>query len=377
MVDNFLRWEQTLFKDSDVFELNYVPEVFLYREKQMESIRDAIAPGIKGEQPQNLICIGPNGTGKTTSFKKIIEQAEEIPESNLVIVEVNCRLAQTQYSVLESVIKKVAGIKPPASGMKFKKLYENVAEMLMANNKSMFVVLDDADFLVARKTFRDVVNNFLRLYEEYPVHVGLSTVHSVQCPLLDTKLASVFTPTVVKFPSYTWDETYDILNTRTNIGLYPNVVGKEILEKITGYAGSKGDIRFGIDFMKRSVKNAEKRASKVVEFKDVDAALVQASNGRLERYLNVFSPNEQALLNAAAEMGTSHAGELFNEFHKRTKKGYTTFHKALNRLNNAKLVDTYVENGGKSGRTRIITAKLPISGAASPQNPESSRLPEA
>ncbi len=112
--------EETLFKDSDVFEISYVPEAFLYREAQMESIRDAIAPGIEGKQPQNLICVGPPGTGKTTSFTKIVEQAKDLPASNLILVQVNCRLAHTQYSVLESVIKDISGLKPPASGMKFK-----------------------------------------------------------------------------------------------------------------------------------------------------------------------------------------------------------------------------------------------------------------
>ncbi len=102
------------------------------------------------------------------------------------------------------------------------------------------------------------------------------------------------------------------------------------------------------------------RASKTVDFTDIDAALIEASNDRLKRYLKVFSDTETALLNTASEMGTSHAGELFDEFHKRTKKGYTTFHKALNKLINAKLVDIYIENRGKNGRTRIITVKQPM-----------------
>ncbi len=356
-MSNFLMREQTLFKDSEVFEVGYVPEAFLYREAQMESIRDAITPGIEGRQPQNIICIGPPGTGKTTLFTKIIEQAKNLEASNLILVNVNCRLAHTQYSVLESVIQDIAGLKPPASGLKFKKLYGMVAEILVAEKKSLFVILDDADFLVTNKTFHDLVTNFLRIYEEYPVHVGLCTIHSTRCPSPGCGLTSIYMPVKVKFLPYTWDETFDILNTRAKIGLYPNVMRKETIEKITGYSVSRGDIRLGIDLMKRSVKNAEKRASKVVESEDVDAAFIQAFNGRLERYLKVFSDNEKVLLDAATELGTSHAGALFNEFHNRTRKGYTTFHKALIRLVDAKLVDTRIESHGKSGRTRIITAR--------------------
>jgi len=46
-------------------------------------------------------------------------------------------------------------------------------------------------------------------------------------------------------------------------------------------------------------------------------------------------------------LGTSQAGDLFCAFSKRTRKGYTTFHKSLNKLVDAKLVDSHIENRGK------------------------------
>ena len=356
---NFLTWEQTLFRDREIFDSGYVPEVFLYREAQMKSIGYAIAPGIEGKQPQNIVCVGPPGTGKTTSFKKIIDQAEQISPSNLILAFINCRYTQTHFSVLAEIYKKMTGIEPPTSGITLKKVYEKIAQTLVTKNKSMFVILDDADFLISRKIFHDIVNNFLRLHEEYPISISLSTVHSTQCPLLDDGLTSVFIPAIIKFPSYSWDETFDILNTRVKMGLYPNVVKNEIIEKITDYAVSKGDIRFGIDLLKRSVISAEKRASTIAEFTDVDTALIEASNERMKRYIKVFTDSETALLSLASDLGTSQAGDLFCAFSKRTKKGYTTFHKSLNKLVDAKLVDSHIENRGKNGRTRIITAKQP------------------
>ncbi len=227
---NFLTWEQTLFRDRDIFDSGYVPEEFLYREAQMKSIGYAIAPGIESKQPQNIVCVGPPGTRKTTSFKKIIDQAEQISPSNLILAYINCRYTQTHYSVLAEIYKKMTGIEPPTSGIALKKVYEKIARTLVTKNKSMFVILDDADFLVSRKIFHDIVNNFLRLHEEYPISIGLSTVRSTQCPLLDGRI-SVFIPAIIKFPSYSWDETFEILNTRVKIGLYPNVVKNEIIEK--------------------------------------------------------------------------------------------------------------------------------------------------
>jgi cell division control protein 6 len=104
---NFLTWEQTLFRDRDIFDSGYVPEEFLYREAQIKSIGYAIAPGIEGKQPRNIVCVGPPGTGKTTSFKKIIEQAEQISPSNLILAYINCRYTQTHYSLLAEIYKKM------------------------------------------------------------------------------------------------------------------------------------------------------------------------------------------------------------------------------------------------------------------------------
>jgi cell division control protein 6 len=115
--------------------------------------------------------------------------------------------------VLAVIYKNVTGIEPPTSGMALKKLYEKVAETLAAKNRSMFVILDDADFLILRRIFHDVVNNILRLKKEYPLNIGLCTVHSISSPPLDD-ITSVFIPKIVKFPVYTWDETFNILNRR-------------------------------------------------------------------------------------------------------------------------------------------------------------------
>jgi len=106
---NLLTWEQTLFRDSEIFESGMSAEQFLYREAQMKSIGYAIAPGIEGKQPQNIVCVVP-GSGKTTSFKKIIDQAEQISPSNLILAYINCRYTQTHYSVLAEIYKKMTGI---------------------------------------------------------------------------------------------------------------------------------------------------------------------------------------------------------------------------------------------------------------------------
>lgn len=52
--------------------------------------------------------------------------------------------------MLSEIYRKVTEIESPTSGITLKKLYGKVAKALVAKNKCLFVILDDADFLVSR-----------------------------------------------------------------------------------------------------------------------------------------------------------------------------------------------------------------------------------
>ena len=63
---DMLLWEETIFRDRDLFELDHLPEHFLHRETQMNSLKFCIRPALQGGRPVNSLCLGPPGTGKTT-----------------------------------------------------------------------------------------------------------------------------------------------------------------------------------------------------------------------------------------------------------------------------------------------------------------------
>src|SRR5659263_197311 len=73
-----LFWDQTLFKDSELFELDHIPEHFLHRESQLQSLMHCIRPALGGGRSVNSLCIGAPGTGKTTAIQKVFEEIENI-----------------------------------------------------------------------------------------------------------------------------------------------------------------------------------------------------------------------------------------------------------------------------------------------------------
>jgi cell division control protein 6 len=69
MKKSLLMWDETLFREPEVFELDYVPEQFQHREDQVKELAFQVRPGLKGARPLNTVCRGLPGTGKTTSVK--------------------------------------------------------------------------------------------------------------------------------------------------------------------------------------------------------------------------------------------------------------------------------------------------------------------
>ncbi len=67
---NYTSLEESLFRNRDAFEIDFVPEIFNFREAQMKDIVYAIQPGMQGNRPINLVLRGLPGTGKTTAVRQ-------------------------------------------------------------------------------------------------------------------------------------------------------------------------------------------------------------------------------------------------------------------------------------------------------------------
>jgi len=66
----YLYSDETLFRNRDLFEIDYIPEEFNYRESQLKDIAFALQPGLHGSRPLNMALRGLPGTGKTTARQK-------------------------------------------------------------------------------------------------------------------------------------------------------------------------------------------------------------------------------------------------------------------------------------------------------------------
>ena len=354
-----LLWEETLFKDRDIFELDHLPEHFLHRESQMNSLKFCVRPALQGARPINCLCLGPPGTGKTTAIFKLFEEIEA-HSSKVVPVHVNCQMDSTRYAVFYQIYKKIFEHAPPSSGISFKRIFEKVAQRSADDDLVLVVALDDINYLFMEREVDHVLYSLLRAHETCPgARMGVIGILSEPTLnyVLDPRVVSVFQAEEVVFPLYTRAEISDILSRRAQMGFYPKVITEDILETVADYTEKAGDLRVGIDLLKRAGLSAEKRASKSISTQDVASSFERSRLVHLTYALKSLKEDEQKVLRLAAEQESCRAGELFKRFHLETGAGYTRFHEILNKLDAIRIINADFSGAGERGRSRIIRVR--------------------
>ena len=354
-----LSWDESVFRDERVFEIDYLPETFKHRESQLQGLQYALRPAVRGSRPLNALVQGPPGTGKTTAVQKLF--GELSGRSGVRTVRVNCQVDSTRYAVFSRLFEGIFEYEPPSSGVSFKKLFGQVADRLVEEGEVLVVALDDVNYLFYENEASDTLYSLIRGHETHPgVRIGVVVVSSdLSLELvdeLDTRVQSVFRPEEVYFPVYDAGEIADILDERVRKGFHEGVLSHTVLDRVAELtADSGGDLRVGIDLLRRAGLNAEMRANPTVEIEDVEDAYEQSKYVHLSRSLRALSDSEAALVRTIAEHDGEQAGEVYEAFHEATDLGYTRYSEIVNKLDNLGVIEAdYAEMDGR-GRSRALS----------------------
>ena len=273
---SFLRSDETLFRDPEVFELTYLPEHLHHRDAQVRELAFLIRPALRGASVGSAVLRGLPGTGKTTTVRQVFREVRE-ETRKIVPTYVNCRQDHTALAVYGCIFKELFGYAPPATGRHLDGVKEGIAARLHDEDAALVVCLDDANYLIAAGTYNLLLYQILRLYEKWDVKKpGVFAVTSDLALNLyaeaDPSVRSVFHPLEVFFPPYGRGELREILADRARQGLYPGVISKTTLDRIATIAAAEQDVRVGIDLLRGAVIRAEKNGGRRVSPEDVTAA---------------------------------------------------------------------------------------------------------
>ncbi|EMA40780.1 cell division control protein 6 [Halococcus hamelinensis 100A6] len=356
--DGMLSWDESVFRDEHVFEVDYLPETFHHRENQLDGLQYALRPAVRGSRPLNAMVRGPPGTGKTTAIQKLF--AELDGRRGVRTVRVNCQVDSTRYAVFSRIFEAIFEYEPPASGISFKSLFEQITDHLTDEDEVLTVCLDDVNYLFYEGEASETLYSLLRAHETHAgAKVGVLLVSSDLdldvVAELDSRVQSVFRPEEVFFPAYGESEVVDILDERVRRGFREGVVGPTVLDRVAELTAGTGDLRVGIDLLRRAGLHAEGRASERVEAEDVETAYEKSRHVHLSRRVRGLTDSERALLRVVAEYDGDRAGDVYEAFHDETDLGYTRYSEIVNKLDRVGLIEaTYTTVEGR-GRSRELS----------------------
>jgi cell division control protein 6 len=357
--EGMLSWDESVFRNEHVFEIDYVPETFKHRETQMESLKYALRPAVRGSRPLNVMAQGPPGTGKTTAVQIMFDELQA--QTDVEAVRVNCQVNSTRYSVFSRLFEGVFDYEPPSSGISFKKLFSQVTDRLVDEDRVLVVALDDVNYLFYESAASETLYSLLRAHEEQGgAKIGVIVVSSDldldMIEALDGRVQSVFRPEEVYFPKYDEPEIAEILRERVRRGFHDGVVDAPVLDRVAELTAEQGgDLRVGIDLLRRAGLKAEMRASRTVETRDVEAAYDTSKYVHLSRRLQGLSGSEQSLVEVIAEHDGERTGDIYDAFNDRTGLGYTRYSEIINKLDQLDIIDaTYTDVDGR-GRSRELS----------------------
>jgi cell division control protein 6 len=361
-IKDILMWDESLLRNPEVFDLNYLPEVFKFRDNEMEAISHNVKPLIKGDFPTNTIVLGPTGTGKTTSVKLLMQDIKEV-SNNVVPVYINCQFHYREFSVMSQIFKAVFGYPPVETGKPLTTIYDYVMGELQKKNKTLLVALDDVDFLFHVNVAENVLYKILRAHEIYAGVItgviGIITDNSFTYKVSE-KIRTVFMPNEVYFKPYSLESTKDILRYRCDAGLFPGVMDEEVLNKISEITFERGDLRLGIKGIKESAMLAEIQGRRKILAEDVEKVIERITTSlHVESISGGLSKTDKEVLKVLAEHSLKMTKT--NDFYHflEDKMSYELFRRVLIKLENLKIVDIQRAQSRGRGKQNLIHLRVP------------------
>ncbi len=345
--------DESVFKDESVFDPEYLPEVLLHRDRQLDSIAANLRPAVKGRSPMHTVCVGPPATGKTSCVRFVLN---ELQDFNVKSVYIRCPIYRTEYNIISRIYEISCERLAPQKGVPIPSMLSKISNSL---DEPIVVVLDDINFLDVA-TADSLLYNFCKMHEEFAVKLGLICISTEVrfVGMLETA-GAVFHPDEIYFPLYDEGEIRDILRWRVERGFYYGAMSDDAFDRIVELTAKHGDLRFGLYILRMAGISAERRASRKVEVEDVENVYEGGLKVFVAKSISALNSDEREVLKTIYLINEDvSSGDLYAIIYNEVKMSYTRFYEILEKLERLRLIDVVMGSKKKRGRTRYIIKRF-------------------
>lgn len=232
----------TVFKNKEIFDLDYIPEIIQCRDSQLRSILMGIKPLITNNKSLNTILLGNTSTGKTTVLKHALRQIEE--HTNLQTCYVNCNIHDTARKCYFQIYRVLFGYEA-RKGLSTEIIHEEIMNKL--EEQSFVLAIDDINYL-NKEDANEIINVLFRANEFY--HLNLVIIITINDETfkfsLERNARSILLGHEILFKDYSTEEIFSILKYRCEKGLKKGIITDGQIMKISEYSSKVRSLRRGL-----------------------------------------------------------------------------------------------------------------------------------
>ncbi len=296
-----------MFRNVYALMHDWIPLKLHFREEQYNMIKSYLKVVDQGLAPPHMLLLGPTGTGKTITIKKIISEFPESFRKSNVIYTVSGR---TSYETLVSMTESIVGKR--FWGYSFVEVWKNFDKYL---SKPTIVIIDEIDKMIIPGKGDELLYHLSR--RPLTTIIAISNRLNVYDYIRDQRVRSSFTPRMIFFPQYEVHELVEILKCKVEEAFLPGVVDSGVIEYIAALAYRRdGDARYAIDLLRTSAEVAIRNGDSKVTIRHVDAAREKVEVEYIVKGLLNLKNTHKLLLKIIASKGQITISEIVDEYNK-------------------------------------------------------------
>ena len=355
---------KALFTSRQVLMPEYIPDHLPFRDQQIRTVAQVLAPTLHGSKPSNLLLYGKTGTGKTAVARYVLSKLEsESKDPSLIVAYVNTRIAGTEYRSLAE-FARFTGVSIPFTGLSIGEVVDRILREIQTKSKNTIFVMDEIDYLV-KEHGDDVLYEFTRSNDRispaFLSIIGISNSLKFKEDL-DPRVLSSLGEEEIVFPPYTVEELREILRERAKMAFKEGAFSESGINLCAAMAGTEhGDARRAVDLLRIAGEVAEREGLNAVDDECVKRASDKMEHDRVEEALRSLPLQNKIILLAVSkfESGTN-TGEVYLSYNALSRKMGTEVltqrrvSGILAELDLLGLLEAAVVSKGRRGRTKRI-----------------------
>ncbi len=376
-----------IFSNKEALSPHFTPPKLPYRENEIKSVVNLMAPALRMEKPANIFIYGKTGVGKTIVTRFVSSELLEMCKKQgvpLYISYINNKIHDSKYRVLVKLLKDLwgankeyfeeHGIRVHDSGAPPTTIYETIIGFIDNLGAGLIVVLDEVD---AVRDLDSLLYTLTRANDD--VKQGFITIIGISNNLffkknIDPRSKSTLCEEELVFPPYNAKQLTTILRDRVKMGFKEGKVDPSAMRLIAAIASKEGgDARYALRLLRKAGEIAEATNARLVKVSDVEEAQKGVEEDIVLESLSTLPDHQQIVLMALANLVENAqkdlrgekrkqfiSGEVYDEYKKTCKqvgekpRSMRWVREYLNDLEMLGFISMQFTGKGSRGQTRLI-----------------------